>query len=66
MSQVYESIKLSKLVELAPLVTTTQLEKVVVETASSNNIQVQWTDYRACVCDGGGEGKYGWMWWNMG
>ena len=36
----YESIELSRLVELAPLTTTTELEKVVVETASSNNIQV--------------------------
>jgi len=39
-SQVYESITLSRLVELAPLTNTTELEKVVVETASSNNIQV--------------------------
>ncbi len=40
MSQVYESIELSRLVELAPFATTTDLERVVVETASSNNIQV--------------------------
>lgn len=39
-SQVYESIELSRLVELAPFSTTTDLEKVVVETATSNNIQV--------------------------
>jgi hypothetical protein len=40
-SQVYESIQLSRLVELAPFATTTDLEKVVVETATSNNIQVR-------------------------
>lgn len=39
-SQVYESIQLSRLVELAPFATTTDLERVVVETATSNNIQV--------------------------
>ncbi len=39
-SQVYEGIELSRLVELAPFATTTDLEKVVVETATSNNIQV--------------------------
>lgn len=36
----YETIELSHLVELAPFTTTTELEKVVVETATSNNIQV--------------------------
>ena len=40
----YESIELSRLMELAPIATNTELEKVVVETASSNNIQVQWMD----------------------
>ena len=38
----YESIELTRLVELAPFATTTDLEKVVVETAMSNNIQVRW------------------------
>lgn len=40
MSQVYETMELSRLVELAPFATTTDLEKIVVETATSNNIQV--------------------------
>ena len=39
-SQVYQSIELSRLAELAPFATPLQLEKVVVETAHSNNIQV--------------------------
>lgn len=39
-AQVYESIELSRLVELAPFSTTTDLERIVVETATSNNIQV--------------------------
>ena len=39
-SQVYESIELTRLVELAPFTTSFQLEKVVVETAHSNGIQV--------------------------
>ena len=36
----YQSIELSRLAELAPFATPLQLEKVVVETAHSNNIQV--------------------------
>ncbi len=49
-SQVYESIQLSRLVELAPLTTTTELERVVVETACSNNIQVRHlTYYSICL-----------------
>ena len=36
----YQTIELSRLVELAPFTNTTDLEKVVVETASSNGIQV--------------------------
>ena len=36
----YQSIELSRLAELASFATPLQLEKVVVETAHSNNIQV--------------------------
>ena len=39
-SQVYQSIELSRLAELAPFTTPLHLEKVVVETAHSNNILV--------------------------
>ena len=37
----YESIELSRLAELAPFTTPTELERVVVETACSNGIQVK-------------------------
>ena len=40
-SQVYQSIELSRLAELAPFTTPLHLEKVVVETARSNNILVR-------------------------
>ena len=50
-SQVYESITLSRLVELSLLTNTTELEKVVVETASSNNIQVGSRSTRVACSD---------------
>ena len=40
-AQVFETIELSRLAELAPFTTPTQLEKAVVETAHSNGIQVR-------------------------
>lgn len=40
MSQVYETIELSRLSELAAFANATDLERVVVNTARSNGIQV--------------------------
>ncbi len=40
-SQVYESIELSRLAKMAPFTTAAHLEKVVVDTAHSNGIQVR-------------------------